>query len=89
MGTLLILKSKEWFDKNAFEDDSGDYFKSEEEYNAWDEADFGPGVTYVMRGWLELDYIDLYDRSSDFTEETWDWAIEKNITEETNPEYFL
>ena len=48
----IKLKTKEWFTKNAYKDDAGDYWENEETHDIWSASSPGESVEANLGRWI-------------------------------------
>ena len=83
---LVKLKPLEWFKENAFKDHDGDFWKTLQARRQFDNYHQDPPNDYAMyshnieRGFMEYEAHIAKAQS---------WAIERVLTKENDPEYFL
>ena len=90
MNQYILLKTKEQLQK-YYIDIGGDAQESKEKFNIWD-ALSAAEVTYQNRGFYinSMDFGRLIlENQLEYNTEEYKWAIDKIITKETHPEYFL
>ena len=87
---FVKYKNREWFEKNAYEDDESDWWISEAEYQQWDNSSTGDTKTDFVRD-IVIGKAKVLRKSYDdeWESDPFDWAIDFTITKETHPEYFL
>ena len=83
----VILKPQEWFDEHTYMDEEGDYWKSEEDFNYWQEhSDNFP--TLAISPLFVTKNVYVYESFEHNTNKI-DWGIDYIPTKDTHPEVFV
>jgi len=85
---LVKLKPLKWFQENAFKDHDGDYWETESNKDHFDTFHIkSPNTnTYAMNPYnIENGFMEYDPHIAKIQS----WAIEKELTKENDPEYFL
>lgn len=88
--SYILLKSLKWYEDNAYRNDDFFWF-DEDEYNKWlsgsrcDMPSFIPAmhIDDVLNG------ISMWDEKYQNSFSSYCWGSEREITVETDPEYFI
>jgi len=95
---FVLIQPKEWFEKNAYEDEDGDYWGSEKQYKAYkkelnkdshDSEKLHKLSTYFC---LDNTLLDDWYGIVDITNEQkqyYEWAVKKKLPKSKYPEYYL
>ena len=80
---FVTCKSREWFEENAHIDDAGDFWPTESLQNQFDKkCNFSRCIYSIF---LANKITEIFEyRLDDLA-----WGVEKVVTEETDPEYFV
>lgn len=87
---LVLIKPMKYFEKNAYVQGTYDYWPSREDYLKFANSsinDSGEDFDWYINRRDVGKIIDLDNYGG--KEHNRDWAVEKYITREENPEYFL
>ena len=84
------LKSAEWIKENSYCDQLGDYWECEDDYVKWKNCDNHNVVKYLSTASVDND-IFIFPHLGESTRATVDigWCVERELTKETTPEYWL
>jgi len=89
---IIKIKPLSWFQENAYKDDHGDWWESEEicdnwETDNWSSKDTG---TFGDLLWVYAHNIGTtFNMDNNYPGYKIDWAIEKEYTKEEYPEFYL
>ena len=101
---FVQIQPKEWFEKNAFEDEDGDYWETEKAYLKYKKElnkDLGESgstarlhelSTYFCLDNTNLNDLDDWYGIVDVTnepKENYEWGIKKRLPKSKYPEYYL
>ncbi|MCD6435248.1 MAG: hypothetical protein J7L15_02490 [Clostridiales bacterium] len=89
---LVKIQNIEWFTKNCYMDNDGDWWRHKELQDLYYNHNHVDGDNLHATYLDTLGTMDIIGKISeaefkDFKH--WGWAVEKYITKEENPEYFL
>jgi hypothetical protein len=85
MEIKLTPKPVDWFRKNAYQDNIGDWWISEDEWNYFDDGGYSRPTMFVTND--EVNDGVFIDGSMGDKIEMYEWCIEE--TPETHPQYWL
>ena len=84
---LAKIQNKEWLDANAFKDIDGDYWLNETAFYVWDRSvrNKPDHSAWIAAG----DVGKVVDTDGDYLGMKIEWGLERYLTPENDPEYFL
>ena len=83
-----ILHPKDWFEEYCYMDQDSDWFLTEEIYELYSHYDgngSNPYAIYIGDEHVVKGYIDYYESDT----LRYGWAVDKLVTKENHPEYWL
>ena len=95
---LVLIQPKEWFEKNAYTDEDGDYWETEKAYlkykkelykDSHDSEKLHKLSTYFCLEYTNLDdWYGIVDVTNE-KKKYYEWGIKKKLPKSKYPEYYL
>lgn len=87
----ILLQSMEWFKENTFADGNGYFWINEDEFKKWVETSSDDEINYIPAMYIDdiNNGLSMWSEKYKNTFKEYCWAMKREITVETDPEYFI